>query len=315
MASVQQRRIEIISRQITGSPTAGQGPLVQGRDCAAPSPRLLDGQVAIITGSGQGLGAAAAKLFAQQGARVLVTDLDGAKAEQVAEEIRRDGGEAAALAGDVTAEEFPARCVKAAVDSFGTIDILVNNAGFTWDGVIHKITPKQWDAMLAVHCTAPFRLIQAAAPVMREAAKRELDEGGVARSRCIINVSSTSGTHGNAGQANYSTAKAGVIGLTKTVAREWGGFNIRCNVVTYGYIATRLTSDKDSGASISVGGQQVKLGIPGGEAMAAAAAEMMIPLKRIGTPDEAAGAMLMLASPYAAFITGQSLEVTGGANI
>ncbi|CAL5220703.1 g2759 [Coccomyxa viridis] len=276
---------------------------------------MLEGKVTIITGSGQGLGAAAAKLFAQHGAKLVVTDLDGSKAEQVAQEIKSQGGEAIAVAGDVTAADFPQRCVEATVQRFGTIDILINNAGFTWDGMIHKITPKQWDAMLAVHCTAPFRLIQAAAPVMRDAAKKELEESDQAKQRCIINVSSTSGTHGNAGQANYSTAKAGVVGLSKTVAREWGAFNIRCNAIAYGFIATRLTASKDDGASISVNGEKVKLGIPGGEAMAAAAAEMLIPLKRIGTPDEAAGAMLMLASPYASFISGQTLEVTGGAYI
>lgn len=157
----------------------------------------------------------------------------------------------------------------------------------------HKIKPEQWQAMLDVHCTAPFRLIQAAAPHMRDAAKREMaapgsGAAGVARPRSIINVSSTSGTHGNAGQANYATAKAGVVGLTKTVAREWGAFNVRCNAVAFGFIATRLTGDKGA-ATISVGGKEVPLGIPGGEAAAEAAAEMMIPLKRVGTPEEGAG--------------------------
>ncbi|CAL8464475.1 g4010 [Coccomyxa elongata] len=314
MEGPQQRRVGVLLSHVTGSSQQSSQLGVLSENVASSPQLLLKGKVAIITGSGQGLGAAAAKLFAQQGARLMVTDLDAAKADQVAAEIRSQGGEAISLAGDVTAEDFPARCVKATVDAFGTIDILINNAGFTWDGMIHKITPKQWDAMLAVHCTAPFRLIQAAAPVMRDAAKKELDERGEATQRCIINVSSTSGTHGNAGQANYSTAKAGVVGLTKTVAREWGAFNIRCNAIAYGFIATRLTADKGS-STISVGGQQVKLGIPGGEAMASAAAEMLIPLKRIGTPEEAAGAMLLLASPYASFISGQTLEVTGGAYI
>ena len=182
----------------------------------------------------------------------------------------------------------------------------------------HKIRPDQWDAMLSVHCTAPFRLIQAAAPFMRDAAKREMTESsssnGVARPRSILNVSSTSGTHGNAGQANYATAKAGVVGLTKTIAKEWGMFNVRCNALAFGFIATRLTGDKGA-ASISVGGKTVPLGIPGGEAAADAAAEMMIPLKRVGTPEEGAGAMLMLCSPYASFVSGQTIEVTGGAFI
>jgi len=187
--------------------------------------------------------------------------------------------------------------------------------GYTWDGVIHRLTGEAWDAMLAVHCTAPFRLIQAAAPFMRDAAKAEAEgPAGRPRPRCIINVSSTSGAHGNAGQANYATAKAGVLGLTKTLAREWGGLGIRANAVTYGFIATRLTGEKGA-ASVRVGGRDVPLGIPGGEAVASAAAEMMIPLRRVGTPEEAAGAMLLLASPYASFVSGQSLEVTGGAFI
>ena len=179
----------------------------------------------------------------------------------------------------------------------------------------HKLRPEQWDAMLAVHCTAPFRLIQAAAPFMRDAAKKEMEAtSAAARPRSILNVSSTSGTHGNPGQANYATAKAGVVGLTKTVAKEWGPFNVRCNALAFGFIATRLTGDKGA-ASISVGGKTVPLGIPGGEAAADAAAEMMIPLKRVGTPEEGAGAMLMLVSPYSSFISGQTVEVTGGAFI
>jgi 3-oxoacyl-[acyl-carrier protein] reductase len=328
-------------------------------------------QVAIITGAGQGLGASAARLFASHGARVLVADLDGPKAEGVAASIRAGGGHAASFAGDVTDPAFAPACVRAALDAFGggSIDILVNNAGengmegflffffrfschsqpcqseggggffipllffssisshaktqplpsiqgYTWDGVIHRLTGEAWDAMLAVHCTAPFRLIQAAAPFMRDAAKAEMAESatGRPRPRCIINVSSTSGAHGNAGQANYATAKAGVLGLTKTIAREWGALGIRANAVTYGFIATRLTGEKGA-ASVTVGGKEVPLGIPGGEAVASAAAEMLIPLRRVGSPEEAAGAMLLLASPYASFISGQSLEVTGGAFI
>ena len=191
-----------------------------------------------------------------------------------------------------------------------------SETGYTWDGMAHKLRPEQWDAMLAVHCTAPFRLIQAAAPYMRDAAKREKEASpdGRPRPRSIINVSSTSGTHGNAGQANYATAKAGVVGLTKTIAKEWGMFNVRCNALAFGFIATRLTGDKGA-ASITVKGKTVALGIPGGEAAADAAAEMMIPLGRVGTPEEAAGAMLMLCSPYAGFVSGQTLEVTGGAFI
>lgn len=170
---------------------------------------------------------------------MVVADLDSEKAQATADFIRNSGGVAVPIAGDVCAEDFPERVVNAAISNFGGLHILVNNAGFTWDGVIQRMTPKQWQTMLDVHCTAPFRLIQAAAPYMRDAAKKEIEERGRARPRSIINISSVSGTHGSAGQANYATAKAGVVGLTKTVAREWGHFNIRCNVIAYGHINTR----------------------------------------------------------------------------
>ncbi|GIL48060.1 hypothetical protein Vafri_4757 [Volvox africanus] len=272
---------------------------------------LLEGQVALITGAGKGIGEAAARLLAAHGAAVVCTDLDDTAAQLVAGAIQDAGGRAVALAGDVTAPEFPERAVAEAVRVFGGLHILVNNAGYTWDGVIHKITPDQWAAMLQVHCTAPFRLIQAAAPAMRDAAKAEMERNGVAKPRCIINISSTSGTHGNAGQANYATAKAGVVGLTKAVAKEWGPFNVRCNAIAFGLIDTRLTRPKEGGESITVGGQQVQLGIPSADTYWSAI-KSQIPLRRVGSAEEAAAAIFMLASPYSSYITGQVLEVNGG---
>lgn len=267
--------------------------------------------MAIITGAGQGLGKAAALLFAQHGARVVVTDLDGDKAQGTADFIRNSGGMAVAVAGDVCAEDFPARAVEAAISNFGGLHILINNAGFTWDGVIQNMTPKQWQAMLDVHCTAPFRLVQAAAPHMRDAAKAEIARGGHAKPRCILNISSVSGTHGSAGQANYATAKSGVVGLTKTVAREWGAFNIRCNAIAFGHINTRLVQAKEKGDTITVNGETVKLGIPS-FLLKSGGVEAMVALGRKGSPEEGAGSMLLLCSPYASYITGQCLEVTGG---
>ncbi|KAK9811547.1 hypothetical protein WJX72_005721 [[Myrmecia] bisecta] len=312
------RRLQVLSGHLTaaggsdGGSTCPRSLDRQHTSAGSYDPaQLLKSQVAIITGAGQGVGAAAARLFAQHGASVVVSDIDAKKADQVTQDICRSGGRAIAVAGDVTAADFPERVVKQAVAAFGGVDILVNNAGYTWDAVIHKITPKQWEAMLAVHCTAPFRLIQAAAPYMRDAAKKEMEAGGSAKPRCILNVSSTSGTHGNFGQANYSTAKAGVIGLTKTVAKEWGMFNIRCNALTYGFINTRLVQPKEAGAQMVVNGEKVALGIPGG-GNNQEIAKAMLPLQRVGTAEEAAGAMLMLASPYASYITAQALEVTGG---
>jgi 3-oxoacyl-[acyl-carrier protein] reductase len=273
----------------------------------------LQDQVAIITGSGQGIGEATAYLFSREGARIVITDLDGTKAKKVVDEIRSKGGEAIAVVGDITDPSFPEKLVKETISAFGKLNILVNNAGYTWDGMIHKMTDKQWEAMLTVHNTAPFRLIRAAAPYMREASKNEIEKGGKSEPRCIINVSSTSGLHGNIGQANYSTAKLGIVGLTKTVAKEWGPFGVRCNAIAFGFIDTRLTRAKEQGVFIEVEGKKVPLGIP--QQNLSGNREKSIPLARIGNVDEAAGSILLLASPLSSYITGHCLEVTGGAGI
>jgi len=273
---------------------------------------MLAGQVAIVTGAGRGIGAAAAALLAAHGARVVVSDLDAAPAEAVVAGILGAGGEALAFPGDVTDAAFPEALVSAAVAHFGGLNILVNNAGYTWDGMLHKMSDAQWAAMLDVHATAPFRLIRAAAPHLRDAARAEQAEGRVVSPRCVINVSSTSGLHGNLGQANYATAKMGIVGLTKTLAKEWGAFGVRCNAVAFGYIDTRLTQARERGASVRVGEREVALGIPEqlrGAVMAG------IPLGRAGTVEEAAGGILLLASPFAGYINGHVLEVTGGMGI
>jgi len=304
------RRIQTITSHLAA---AERDPCLIATPTSHSSGGLLAGQVAIITGSGQGIGAAAAKLFSSEGAKVVVTDLDAAKSNAVAEEIKRSGGQVISVPGDITDASFPDALLKATVDAFGKVNIIVNNAGYTWDGVLHNMTDAQWEAMLKVHNTAPFRVIRAATPYMREVAKKELQEKGATQeSRCIINISSTSGLHGNPGQANYSTAKMGVVGLTKTVAKEWGMFNIRCNAIAFGFVNTRLTQSKNKGAYIQVEGKQVKLGIPesGQKDLAAG-----IPLRRAGDVDEAAGAILLLASPHASYITGHTLEVTGGMGI
>ena len=274
--------------------------------------RIFDKQVVVITGAGRGIGAAAAKLFAQHGAKVVVNDLNQGPADEVVAAIEAAGGEAVVVAGDVTEEEFPEKLMATAVSTYGKINILVNNAGYTWDGMLHKMSDKQWQAILDVHATAPFRMIRAVAPYMREPAKAELASGGLKEPRCIINVSSTSGLHGNIGQINYATGKMGVLGLTKTVAKEWGGFGIRCNAVAFGFIDTRLTQPKEAEESIEVAGEEIRLGIP---EQLRRNAGMFIPLGRPATPEEAAGGILMLASPWAAYVTGHTLEVTGGSGI
>ena len=270
--------------------------------------RLLVGKSAIVTGSGRGIGRSIARLFADHGASVVINDIDEDVAQATADEINQSGGRAVVCAGSVTDAEFPDRLVKTTAEAFGGIDIIVNNAGYTWDAVIQNMTDEQWQAMIDVHLTAPFRIIRAATPFMREAAKQEIAEGKRVH-RKIINVSSTSGVAGNAGQVNYSAGKMGIVGVTKTMAKEWGRFNINVNAVAYGFIETRLTQAKEKQEKITRGDKEVELGIP--EAMRQMA-KNFIPLGRPGTPDEAAGPVLFLASPLADYVTGHVVLVTGG---
>jgi len=266
---------------------------------------LLDGRAAIVTGSARGIGRATAELFASEGAKVLVNDIDGDVAEQAADEIE---GETAVFAGDLTRPGTPDELVAAAVDAFGAVDIVVNNAGYTWDGVVHRMSDEQFQAMIDIHTVVPFRVVRALAPHWREAAKQEAADGNEVF-RKIVNVASISGTMGNAGQANYSAAKAGVVGLTKTLAKEWGQFKINANAVAFGFIETRLTQAKEKGEQIEVGGEKVDLGIP---EQTRAMAGMLIPLGRPAQPSEAAAPVLFLASPLSNYVHGQVLNVTGG---
>jgi 3-oxoacyl-[acyl-carrier protein] reductase len=266
---------------------------------------VLDGKAAIVTGSARGIGRATAELLAEQGARVLINDLDGDVAEQAASEI---AGETAVFGGDLTQQGVPDQLVQKAVDEFGRIDIIVNNAGYTWDGVAHKMADEQFQAMLDIHTVAPFRIIRAAAPYIREPAKAEREQGEEVF-RKIVSVTSISGTMGNAGQVNYSAAKAGVVGLTKTLAKEWGQFKVNVNAVAFGFVETRLTAAKEEGGRIEMEGREIELGIP--EQMRAMAA-MMIPLGRPASPEEAAGPVFFLCSPWSNYVHGQVLNVTGG---
>ncbi len=270
---------------------------------------LIDGKVAILTGSGRGIGAATAKMFGAEGALVVVSDLDPAPAEETAAAIRNAGGKAVVVAGDVTDPAFPAQLIKATLDNFGGIDIIVNNAGYTWDSVIQNMTDKQWYAMIDVHTTAPFRILREAAQFIREAAKKEQAANGRANARKVVNVTSVSGVYGNAGQVNYSTAKAGITGLTKTLAKEWGRYNVQVNCACFGFIETRLTAAKENAEKVQREGEEVQLGVPD---QMRQMAPLLIPLGRPGTPEEAAGPILFLASPLANYVSGIVLEVTGG---
>jgi 3-oxoacyl-[acyl-carrier protein] reductase len=267
---------------------------------------LLDGKAAIVTGSARGIGRATAELFVSEGARVLINDLDADVAEQTASEI---DGETAVFAGDLTKTGAADDLVKAANDAFGSVDIVVNNAGYTWDGVAHKMSDEQFQAMLDIHTIVPFRVARALAPSWREAAKTERGEGKEVF-RKIVNVSSTSGMMGNAGQVNYSAAKMGVVGLTKTLAKEWGQFKINVNAVAFGFVDTRLTQAKEQGEEMTTpSGEKVELGIPEQMRQMASA---IIPLGRPATTEEASGPVLFLCSPLANYMHGQVLNVTGG---
>ncbi len=267
---------------------------------------LLSGKTAIVTGSGRSIGKAVARLLAHHDARVVVNDLDPDPAEETAEEIRAGGGEVVVCNGSVTDPDVPGRIVQAALDGFGSIDVIVNNAGYTWDGVIHKMSDEQFDAMLDVHLRAPFRMVRAAAPFLRDSAKVDLAAGRTPPCRKIVNVSSTSGVAGNAGQINYAAGKMGIVGMTKTIAKEWGRFNVCCNAVAYGFIESRLTQAKELGEKTSAG---VALGIP---QVQRDMAVRHIPLQRYGTPEDAAGPVLFLASPLSDYVTGSVVLVTGG---
>jgi 3-oxoacyl-[acyl-carrier protein] reductase len=266
---------------------------------------VLDDKVAIVTGSARGIGRATAELLAEHGAKVLISDLDGDVAQEAAREIK---GETTVFAGDLTKPEVPDQLVHAAIDAWGKIDIIVNNAGYTMDAPIHKMSDDAFQAMLDIHNVVPFRVIRAAAPHLREPAKNEREEG-VEVFRKIVNVSSISGTMGNAGQANYSSGKAAIVGLTKTLAKEWGQFKINVNAVAFGYIETRLTASKDESNVMVKDGQTIQLGIPD---QLRGMAPMLIPLGRPGTPEEAAGGVFFLCSPWSNFVHGQVLNITGG---
>ncbi len=272
----------------------------------------LAGKVAIISGSGRGIGRALALKLASEGASVVVNDLDEAPASEVVAAIEAAGGEAVACVGNVTAPDFGERFVQAALDHFGGLDIIVNNAGYTRDGVIQKQSDEQFEAMLDVHVTAPFRILRAAAEPWRTMSKREAAEGREVI-RKVVNISSMAGTHGNAGQVNYASAKAALVGMTKTLSKEWGRLKVCVNCVAFGFIDTRLTKANDDPATkIDIDGHAIQAGVPSG---VLDALPMMVPLGRAGTTEEAAGAIYLLCIPESDYISGQVLIVSGGLSL
>ena len=269
----------------------------------------LEGQTALVTGSGRGIGRSIALKLASEGANVVINDMDEAPALAVVEEIRSLGGQAVACAGSVTGATFPDRFVQTAIDNYQGLDIIVNNAGYTWDSVIQKMSDEQWQAILDVHVTAPFRIMRAASEYIRIQAKKEAADGQE-RFRKVVNISSIAGTGGNAGQANYSAGKAAVIGLTKAMAKEWGRFKVNVNCVAFGLINTRLTeASADGDVSIDVEGKKIQVGVNHGLKKMM---EASIPLGRGGTPEEAAGAVYLFCQPESNYVSGQTLVCGGG---
>jgi len=239
-------------------------------------------QVALVTGGSRGIGRAAAARFAQAGARVAITYRSRKpEAEALVEEISRAGGEAMAIQADFAESAAPGLAVEAVVRRWGRLDILVNNAGLTRDTLVMRMSEADWDLVLQTNLRAAFLCSKAALkPMLKQRYGR------------IVNVSSLAGVAGNAGQANYSASKAGLIGLTKSLAKEVGSRNITVNAVAPGFIATELT-----------GGLPPELLERARQAAA---------MQRIGTPEDVAPAIVFLASPEASYITGQVLGIDGG---
>ena len=276
----------------------------------SPTAGPLTGRVALVSGSGRGIGRAIALKLASAGAAVVVNDLDKDVAEQTAADITAAGGTATSCPGSVTDPSFAQRFVGTAVEAHGGLHIIVNNAGYTWDAVVQKITDQQWDDILDVHLKAPFRILQAAQPVISAAVKAERAAGGPRVTRKVVNISSVAGTAGNARQAHDTAAQAGVAGLPKTLAKEWGRYDDTVNCVAFGLIRTRLTEAAAGGdASIDIDGRQIKVGV---NADLLAQLEKGIPLGRAGTPAEAAGAVYLFCQPESDYVSGQILVCGGG---
>ena len=277
-------------------------------DVVIEVPFTLSGKTALVTGAGRGIGRAIARRLAGAGARVMINDLDEAMLLESEAELARPL-QVSHIAGDLTDPSVPEAIVHATLSEFGAIDIIVNNAGYSWDNVIQKTTDEQFQAMLDIHVVTPFRILRAASSYIRETAKKEISAGQRVM-RKVVNITSIAGTDGNPGQAGYSSGKAGVIGLTKTLAKEWGRYNVNVNAVGFGLIGTRLVQPlTDAGAKMEMHGHQIRLGVQPGLLDSVKTA---CPLGRLGTPEEAAGAVLFFCSPLSDYVTGEVLICGGG---
>lgn len=273
--------------------------------------KKLAGKVALVTGAGRGIGREIALKLASEGALLVINDLDAELLEKLVSDIQGLGSEAVVCPGSVTAEDFGMRFVKTAVDAFDGLDIIINNAGYTWDNVIQKVDDEQWYAMLDVHMTAPYRILKAAQPFIKAYHMLEV-EGGEQVYRKIVNVSSISGLGGNAGQLAYSAAKAGVVGMTRTLCKEWGRYNVNVNAVAFGFIETRLTSPASENPTINIAGKEIRVGVSD---QLTSLLQTLIPLQRTGTAKEAADAVYLFCIPESNYVSGQTLVVGGGLEI
>ncbi|HEY4381370.1 MAG TPA: SDR family oxidoreductase [Acidobacteriaceae bacterium] len=271
-------------------------------------PFTLEGRTALVTGSGRGIGLAIARSLLDAGANVMLNDLDESVLLDAVAHLHHPD-RLRHVTGDLTNPATPGAVVVATLNAFGAIDILVNNAGYTWDSVIQKTTDEQFQAMLDIHLVTPFRLLRAASEYIRSAAKREALHGQRVM-RKVVNITSIAGTDGNPGQSGYGSAKAGVIGLTRTLAKEWGRYNVNVNAVGFGLIETRLVAPATpADATLPMHGTDIKIGVP---PAALDALKERIPLGRLGTPEDAANAVLFFCSPLSDYVTGEVLICGGG---
>ncbi len=271
-----------------------------GRSTASSSGRL-SGKFALVTGAARGVGLATAAKLANEDATVYVNDIDADELEHTAKLI---GGRA--LPGDLTDPSVPDSLVEAVIERSGSLDIVVNNAGYIWNGAVHNHSDAQWDAMIDIHVGVPFRILRAYGRWLREVHK----SGVEMPCRKVVNVSSVSGLFGAATQVGYSAGKAALIGLTRTLAKEWGRYNVTVNAVAFGHIATRLTQPYDNHPpQIDVAGRSYRVGLTQDQIAQQLA---LTPLHRTGTPEDAANAIFLFCQPESDFVTGEILVASGG---
>jgi 3-oxoacyl-[acyl-carrier protein] reductase len=275
----------------------------------AEMPFTLAGKTALVTGAGRGIGRAIATKLATCGAAVMVNDLDDAALCETRCTLRNAGHQVERIVGDLIQPTFPDKLIEATLSAFGSVDIIVNNAGYSWDNVIQKTTDEQFQAMLEIHLVVPFRILRAASSFIRETVKKEI-AGGTRTMRKVVNITSIAGTDGNPGQAGYSSGKAGVIGLTRTLAKEWGRYNVNVNAVGFGLIETRLVQPIVTGQSeIEMKGHKIQIGV---QQSMLDSIKKSCPLGRLGTPEDAANAVLFFCSPLSDYVTGEVLICGGG---